>query len=237
MKTLARFICVSDTVQMKNYDTDLKFLILESNPLEGYYSNLPLEYQTPNEHHYFMLMKSNIPCFQDKVIRSISLYKNDCGKFLHVYPGYLQAHGKDYNFIRFRKDEFDDVLKLLPYLEKRGIEPMKHKKFGTAEVKIQFKQKVEMMQLYEDVYKDMSSKHVYFIPINKGIEYDMFEKIITYLRNNCDFKHFEASLVYSVNVHYEIEDYAKIYSPNCDEERLTEFIDHFKKAAKVYGVD
>ncbi len=148
----------------------------------------------------------------------------------------MNANGKEYVFIRFRQNEFDNVMNMLPYFEKRGIEFMNNKKFTTTRTLIQFKEMVEMEEIGTAVYRDKSAHHVFFLPINIDIEYATFDKMISYIRNNCDFKHFEASLVYSVNAQYRVEDYAKIYSPNCEEGRLEEFNTYFMKAAKEFGV-
>jgi hypothetical protein len=233
---ISKFICVSEEVELSKLESNSPFLILESNHIDGYYSNLPVEHQTPLEHHYFMLAKTNIHCFQDRVIRSISFYEKDHNKVLHIYPGHVDINGKSFLFIRFRQNEFDEVMNMLPYFERRGIVFKKDKKFSPARVLIQFKELVEMEELKPGIYRDKSAHHVFFLPINVDIEYNTFDKMITFIRNNCDFKHFEASLVYSVNAQYKVEDFAKIYSPKCEEERLQEFDDYFMKAAEEFGV-
>jgi len=236
MNIISKFICVSEEVELSKIDIHSKYMVLESNHIDGYYTNLPVEQQTPLEHHYFLLMKNNIPCFQDRVIRSISFFEKDNNKILHIYPGHMFVHGKEYIFIRFRQGEFDDVMEMLPYFEKRGIEFMHNKRFPTVRALIQFKEMVEMEEISTNVFRDKSAHHIFFLPIKIDIEYETFDKMISYIRNNCDFKHFEGSLVYSVNAQYRIEDFAKIYSPNCDETRLEEFDSYFLKAAEEFSV-
>ena len=236
MTAILKFICVSEEVELSKLDSKSKYMVLESNHIDGYYSNLPIEQQTPLEHHYFLLMKHNVPCFQDRIIRSISFYQQTENKLLHIYPGHTIMNGKEYMFIRFRQGEYDDVINMIPYFEKRGIEFMANKRFTSGKTLIQFKEKVEMEEISENVYRDKSAHHVFFLPIKVDIEYETFDKMISYIRNNCDFKHFEGSLVYSVNAKYQVEDYAKIYSPNCEEGRLEEFDDYFTKAAKEFGI-
>ena len=227
----SRFICVSEEVELKKSDFESKYMILESNRLIGFYSSMPQKDYTPIAHHYFLLMKKGIPCFQDRVLRSISFYEKDHNKVLHVYPGHMNVHGKEYNFIRFRQNEFDDVMGMLSYFEKRNIEFEKPKKFSAVKTLIQFKEMVTMEEVKPNVYRDCSAHHVFFLPISIDVEYLTFDKMISHIRNNCDFKLFEASLVYSVNSEYKIDDFAKIYSPNCEEHRLEEFNENFEKAA------
>ncbi len=232
--TISKFICVSEEVELSKTDFDYPYLILESNRMIGFYESVPQENKRPIAHHYFLLMKSGIPCFQDRVFRSISFYERDSGDALHVYPGHMNVHGKEYNFIRIRQSEFEKVMGMLSYFEKRNISFIKPKKFSAVKTLIQFKEMVDMEEIETNIYRDKSAPHVFFMPISIDIEYLKFEKMIHYIRNNCDFKHFEASLVYSINSDYKITDYAKIYSPNCEEKRLLEFDENFTKAAKEF---
>jgi len=233
---ITKYICVSEEVELNKLDSDSNLMLLESNRMDGFYTHMPIESHTPLSNHYFLLMKKGIPCFQDRVIRSISFFEKDHNKILHVYPGHMNVHGHEYNFIRFRKNEFDDVMSMLPYFEKRNIEFVKSKRFSSVKTLIQFKEIAQFEEIKPNVFRDVSAHHVFFLPISIDIEYLKFAKMITYIRNNCDFKHFEASLVYSVNSEYKIDDYAKIYSPNCEEHRLDEFDENFKKAAKEFNL-
>jgi len=229
-------ICVSEEVELSKMNSDSPLLILQSNYIMGYYSVMNEEIRTPLLNHYYLLMKKNIPCFQDRVFRSVSFYEKDHNKLLHVYPGHMNVHGNEYNFIRFRHSEFNDVMNLLPYLEKRNIEFIKAKRFSAVRTVIQFKEMVTFEEIQTNIYRDASAHHVFFMPLKLDVEYLTFSKMINYIRNNCDFKLFEASLVYSVNAKYKIDDYAKIYSPNCEEERLSEFEENFNKAAKEFKI-
>jgi len=234
MSSTTRYICVSEEVVLSKATFETEYMVLESNRIIGFYSNVPEENQTPIGHHYFLLMKKGIPCFQDRVFRSISFYAKDHDKVLHVYPGHMNVHGNEYNFIRFRQSEFDDVMGMLSYFETRNIEFVKSKRFSSVKTVIQFKELVQMEEIMPNVYRDKSAHHVFFLPITIDIEFLKFDKMLSFIRNNCDFKHFEASLVYSVNRNYQIDDFAKIYSPNCEESRLVEFEENFFKAAKEF---
>jgi len=234
MSSTTRYICVSEEVVLSKATFETDYMVLESNRMIGFYSNVPHENQTPIGHHYFLLMKKGIPCFQDRVFRSISFYAKDHDKVLHVYPGHMNVHGNEYNFIRFRQSEFDDVMGMLSYFEKRNIEFVKSKRFSSVKTVIQFKELVQMEEIMPNVYRDKSAHHVFFLPISIDIEFLKFDKMLSFIRNNCDFKHFEASLVYSVNSEYKIDDFAKIYSPNCEESRLVEFEENFIKAANEF---
>jgi len=231
---ISKFICVSEEVEISKYNSDSPYLILESNRMAGFYESVPQEQTRPIAHHYFLMMKSGLPCFQDRVLRSISFYQHESGSALHVYPGHMNVHGVEYNFIRIRQREFKEVMSMLDYFEKRNIEFIPNKKFSATKTLIQFKEMVDMEEVKPNIFRDMSAPHVFFIPISIDIEFLKFSKMISYIRNNCDFKHFEASLVYSINSDYKIKDYAKIYSPNCEQHRLEEFDENFMKAAHEF---
>lgn len=227
-------LCIAEEIQLSKSNLTDNYLVLESNYHEGYYINLPLEKNTPEEHHLFLLSQSNAFCFQDKVIRTISSFEREGAKRIHVYPGTVSTQGGSYNLIRFRPDELDEVMNLLPHFKARGIEFVKAKRFAKQSVVVQYKRMVNLEELKQGIFVEKGSKHIYYLPMVLDMDFSIFKKLVIHVRNNCDYKHFECSLAYSIDSEYKIQDYAKIYSPNCETDRLKEFNDHFEKAAKHF---
>lgn len=232
----SKLVCISEEVQFSLSQKECKYLLLESNYLEGYYTNLPCEKNTPTENHLFLISRTGVSCFQDKIMRIVSNYERSSAKALHVYPGTVKVGLKSYNLIRFRKSECEDVKHIVQLLVKHDIHFLKRGKFTGQPLIVQFKKQVQFKELLPGVYQDASANHEYFLPLDFDLDFPIFNKMVAYIRNNCDFKHFECSLVYVVNHDYAMHDFAKIYSPNCEPERLTEFSGFFNKAAKEFGL-
>lgn len=235
-KPTSRMICISEETQLSKSNHSDKYLILESNFHEGYYTNLPFEKNTPQEHHFFMLSKSKTFCFQDKIVRMVSSYEKQNNAKIHIYPGTVKTLMGSYNFIRFRAIELDAVMVLVQLLADNDIKFIKNKKFEKQTVVVQFKQPVILEEIQKEIFRDTNAPNVYYLPLKIDVDFENFKKLIIHVRNNCDYKHFECALAYSLNENNSITDFAKIYSPNCEQERLKEFCSNFDKAAHHYNL-
>ncbi len=229
---LSNFVCISQDVILSVFDnTKISKFILSSNHTEGYYERLPSEKHKIKEHHLFLLVKNNVTCFQDRVFRTIAKYEEQNNVDINAYPGRLTFRNIEYNAIRFRESEINEIEKIIPFWEENNIEFFnKKKKCEPYFTVVQFKKHIEAEELKCCIYKDTTSKHIYYVRLTENIEFDRFTKIIDYVRNNCDFRCFEASLVYSITHNYHVENYAMLYSPKCKEERLTEFQEKAEQA-------
>jgi hypothetical protein len=231
---LSNFVCISQDVILSIFNENkIQKLILSSNHTEGYYERLPSEKNKVKEHHLFLVVKNNVTCFQDRVFRTISQFEKQNNIEINAYPGRLPYQNKLYNAIRFRESELEYIEKIIPFWEENGIEFFdKKKKIKDYFAIIQFKKHIEAEELKTCIYKDTTAKHIYYVRITEDVDFEKFTQLLKFVRNNCDFKCFEGSLVYSISHNYRIENFAMLYSPKCEEERLEEFKENFEKALK-----
>ena len=233
---LSKFACISqDFILSKCNSSKCEKLVLSSNHPDGYYERLAVEKNTVKEHHFFLLVKKEVTCFQDRVFRTISFYEKKNKVDVNAFPGRINYKNKSHSCIRFRESELEMILELIPEFENRGIEFFDNKKskFEPYETVVQFKKYIDADEIKENIFKDNIAKNIYYVPISEDIEFDFFKKVIDYIRNNCDFKSFDASLVYSLDSKYRVQDYVMIYSPNCQVDRLLEFKEKLPDALKV----
>ena len=233
---LSKFACISqDFILSKCNSSKCDKLVLSSNHPDGYYERLAVEKNTVKEHHFFLLVKKEVTCFQDRVFRTVSFYEKKKNLDIHVFPGRIDYQNKSHSCIRFRESELDYVLELIPEFEERGIEFFDNKrvKIKPYEAVVQFKKFIDADEIGKGVYKDNIAKNIYYVPLVDDIDFEFFKKLIDYIRNNCDFKSFDASLIYSHDNNYSVQDYIMIYSLNCEERRLTEFREKLSDALKV----
>lgn len=232
----SQFACISQSFILSHYQASrTDRLVLASNRPDGYYERLAVEKNTVKEHHLFLIVKKEVSCYQDRVFRTISFYEKEKNVDVHAFPGRIMFKNKLVSCLRFRESEFDMILDLIPEFEKREIFFKKDKKskIEPYETIVQFKEYIEADAIKERIYQDNKASNIYYLPITGDIEFDFFKKLIDHIRNNCDFKSFDASLVYSLNNKYIVKDYVMIYSPNCQVERLLEFDQHLENALKV----
>jgi hypothetical protein len=232
---LSHYVCITQDFIISEYkNTKTNKLILSSNHPEGYYEILPVEKNTVKEHHLFLVVKEELTCFQDRVFRTISFYEKKHNTKIHAFPGRLTYHGKQRSCIRFRESEIQDILNLIQDFEKREIyfEKKKRTKIKPYKSFVQFKKYIEAEIIDYNIFRDTQAKHIFYVPIPEDIEFEYFKKLVQHIRNNCDFKSFDASLVYSLDKNYRVQDFAKIYSPNCETKRLKEFAEKFESAMR-----
>ena len=232
---LSQFACISqDFILSHHFTQKTDRLVLSSNHPDGYYERIAIEKNTVKEHHLFLVVKHEVSCFQDRVFRTISFYEKKKNIDVHAFPGRIMYQNKLVSCLRFRESEFDIIIDLISDFETRDIFFLKQKrtKFDSFETIVQFKKHIDAEEVQENIYKDTSASNIYYLPIHEDIEFDFFKKLIDHIRNNCDFKSFDASLVYTINHDYKVQGYVMIYSPKCQIERLSEFEKRLEDALK-----
>ncbi len=217
----ADFFCVSyERKVIKHPKSSSDLLIIETKLEIAYYDNLPTGDTTPTAHHLFLILANKVSCFQDKLLRSVIKYEQELNKTLSIYPGQIHIFNDDYEGFRFRESELEYALEIKKRLEDFGAKFMKSKKFTEQRTCISYKKQFNLVEFKPGIYKDNNAKNIFFIPLLADITRDDFKEIIKIIKNNCNLKHFEASLIYSILNNRTIGDFVMLYSPQCEIERL-----------------
>ncbi|MEA3451004.1 MAG: hypothetical protein U9Q83_03775, partial [Bacteroidota bacterium] len=180
---LSKFACISQDFILSKCDSlKCEKLVLSSNHPDGYYERLAVEKNTVKEHHFFLLVKKEVTCFQDRVFRTICFFEKRRNVVVNAFPGRITYKNKSHSCIRFRESELDLILDLIPEFENRGIEFFDNKrvKFEPYESVVQFKKFIDADEIEENTFKDKIAKNIYYIPISEGIDFDFFKKVIDY---------------------------------------------------------
>jgi hypothetical protein len=216
------------------HSKELKYLVLESDPTPGYYSkgNFPVNKGHVADHHFYLLVKNSVNCFQDEVLRIASLIREETKLLLHVSPGQMTFNNQNYQGIRIKTDEVNHLHLVIDKLRSKGIKFIKDRKVEPYTSTIQFKRYIEFRQLEEGIYQDNHNDKRFFITLPKLVDFDQFLIITEHIKENCDFNLFDSFLT-SLYQKDKMLDFAGIYSNHCDRSRLSEFRDNLTKELKT----
>ena len=237
MKTLEfeGITCISTKLEVARFprSKELRYLVLESDPRPGYYSkgNFPENKKHVFDHHLYLLIKNPVSCFQDVVLRYSAKLNTKSELPVHVFPGQMTFLNMDYQCIRVRTSDIDQMPELIADLKTYGISFLKDRKVNPFVSSIQYKNYIVFKEMYEGIYQNKLKPHRFFIKMPGFIDFDAFSNIIQQVKDNCDFHLFDASHA-SIYYRDSVLDFARIYSRHCDEKRLPEFKD---KLEQVYS--
>lgn len=209
---------------------DSKYLILESDFRPGYYSkgDFPQNKANQKEHYLYLPVKKTINCFQDEVLRVADKINNKEKTIFHVSPGQMTYSGTDYQCIRIKATEINNLMKLINELKEIGIKFFKHREVKPYISEIHHKEFVSFKKVGDGIFQDNDNREMHFIHLPKNIEFNVFLDLVGTIKNNCSFHLFDAMLV-SVFTKDKVHDFAGIYSKHCEESRLPEFKLHIEK--------
>jgi len=218
-------VCFSKKLEVARYalGDNENILILESSPYPAYYSvsGFPESLKTVKDHHLYLVVKKPFSCFQDRVLRYSFRVKKKLDLTLHASPGQMTFQHETHPCIRIRTNETAQLKPFINAFQELGIRFMSDRKVVPYLSFIQYKKYMEFVETGNGIFKDKENVNRYFIRIPIDLEFDVFDKVIMDVKNNCDFHLFDASLVY-MNCGDDFTDMVSIYSDHCDESRLPE---------------
>lgn len=208
-------------------------MILESNANPGYYSkaNFPINTKRQHDHHLYLVLKKQVPCFQDLVLRKSGEIIREKKLSLHASPGQLDLFNTPHQCIRIRAKQFDHIYPLIDGLKEAGIDFLSRKTVKPYSSFIQHKKYINFEAISEGVYQDTEVPNRYFIQIPRPVDYAQFEKLVEDIKYSCKYNHFDACLAYLNQGKYTF-DFVSVYSDHCDKDRLQEFKQHIDKLVK-----
>jgi len=202
--------------------TQLKYLVLESDPTPDYYArgNFPPNKRN-REMHLFMPMKNNIIDFQEKVLIQTCILNNNNKTKLHINPGIMLYKKNEYQCLRIKETDLENLQLIADEFSKLGFVFFKDTKVNVYESSIFYKKYTEFVKLDEGIYQDKENEFRFFFSISEYVELDDFTNRINTIKNNCNyhmFDSFSSYLFYKDNM----SNFVGIYSEDCDKERFGE---------------
>ena len=218
-----------DKLGRSSYSGLSDILILESDPNPNYYSwsNFP-----PNKHknswRLYLLIKKNINCFQDRILRQSYIINEKLNTNIDILPGQIIFENIETQCIRINTNDTSNLESVINDLKNTGVEFVTDKKVKEFETVIFFKKYTELIKMQEGVYRDSKAEGMYFFEIDNLIEWDVFIKGVKKIKNTCNFHLFDAFLSFNIAKGKAV-DYIGIYSKHCEEERFPELKENINK--------
>ena len=227
---LSGLTCFTMRVNVSRSDivTDFPYLLLESNQAPSYYAknNFPPSKIRNSDHHLYLLVKNNVNCFQDIVLRHAARINEKFDLNFHIAPGQLFFQKKSFQSIRINTSFTKFLPQLIDEAKKFGINFLENtQKVDSFDSVIYFKKHIEFVELSEGIFQDNQTKGRYFFRVESALEFEEFEQKIDQIKNNCNFHLFDSFLVH-LFVDGKVQDFIGIYSEHCDEDRFEEFQKH-----------
>ena len=213
------------------YSDKFKCLILESDTTPNYYAkgNFPPNEKQLTDKHLYLIIKNNINCFQDVIIRHMISLKDKLK--LKAYPGQMTLHNADYQCIRVNLIDEEEFKIFIDSLIKLGFKFEHDKKLKPYDSLIYYKKYTEFVKIEDDVYVDKNNPNRYFFKIDGHIDFEEFDAGISKIKHKCNYHLFDSffSYLFYGNTIY---DFIGIYSKHCDQNRFKEFKTEIKKIFK-----
>jgi len=222
---------VKSSFSVSELSKEYRFLILESNQTPDYYSkqNFPPNADAASERSLYLLVKNQVNCFQDLVLRHAAILSQKFQKQLHIYPGQIVYQAKPYQCIKIDTNDAGFLAEIIKLTKILNIDLVKvAKKVPDYETLLFYKKYIELNEISEGIYRDADNSARYFFLLPRNIEFAEFEQKIEAIKNNCNFHLFDAFLS-QLFFKDRVYDFAGIYSQHCDETRLAEFKSNIDK--------
>jgi len=199
-----------ETLASASLSVPSKYLVLHSNdPYPGYYCNLdqPADNSCKDISYYIPIRELQIT--DEETYCRISL-KMHARLGLTVCHAMFNFEGSNIHAFRVKHTDEDGLHRLLRHLEGQGLQFFNDKKVKSFLSHIHLRSFFEIRQISENIYANRDSAGLFYFAINEMLNWEDFEKIITYQKNHSSFKNFDAATGYWIEKP-AFTDFVRIY--------------------------
>ncbi|MEN8155666.1 MAG: hypothetical protein ABFS10_01855 [Bacteroidota bacterium] len=198
-------------------------LVLESSASPDYYAknNFPPNQKHLTDRHLYLLVKNQVICFQDLVLRLTANLRQKQSLAIKVFPGQISFNKHTYQCIRVNVNNRKDLPLLISEFESAGIKFLNDKKVPADNAHVVYKKYIEYDKVEEGVFRDANNRNRYFFSAPHRIDFDQFKAVMDQIKLSCDFNLFDSFLSY-LFVKEEVTDFIGIYSKHCDQSRFND---------------
>ncbi|MFO7851399.1 MAG: hypothetical protein ACQERS_06260 [Bacteroidota bacterium] len=196
-------------------------IFISEFPYAGYYGTTVPDKEEPESMFLVTDKVHNV----DEVIRTIQNVKSYYQHDFDAVPGTISFKNKRYGMIRIRSLSCQMIPSLIRVFREEGIKFARHHKHAPFEGIIHVTKYFKTEEVEEGIFLDLESTAYGYLRIYKYLQWDTFENVYSYARNNIDFS-FDAALatMYDEN---GILDMTRIYDEKRTVEKLRIIQDKF----------
>lgn len=211
METIDGLACVRRMETVGNYisNSNIKEMVLESNPGMSYYCRINSPLSTIKNNLY-LIIKPFENCNQDKILHITERIKECMNAEFAVYPGQLKVFNIMHSCLKVQVENKEHIIDLIKAYENEGVKFVKSKKVEAYTTLVSTKECLSMVEAEKLVYKDIARDEVHYLEIPYNLEWEDFKDIEVQIKNTFGYKDFETALI-SVYKGNKFREFIRIY--------------------------
>ncbi len=221
-----------ETLTSAKLSVDLPFLVLcSSDPYPGYYcsEDFPADNSCKGNAFYLPIQKDDI---REETLCRISL-ELQSRHSVNICPAWFNFEDTHRYAFRVKEIEEAALAGIIKSIEDYKLTLFKSKKVKRFLSYIHLKEFFEIRQIEQGIFENSESKALFYINIPEQIDWEVFEKIITYQKSNSKFRNFDAAIGLWIQKP-QIQDFIRIYGVNMELKQLKEIEKEFIRNMKKY---
>ncbi len=193
------------------------FVLENTEPFPGYYGATPTD--TMPDAFFLITTKKEST---EKILRLSHIIQNNTGIEFEGGPCRVCINNDTYDGIRIRGlKEYGILSTIQNHFRDADIKFMKKKNVNTQGI-IHLKKVFAIKAIGDRIYEDSSNKNMYYINIEKQINWSHFKSVTQNVKNNLAMRDFDAAL--SVVYSRKVLDLIRIYAKDIKIETLNEIM-------------
>ncbi len=197
-------------------------LLFESlEPYPGFYEEyfVPTTAREQRPRSVFIVIKKFDVCHEDEFIRMSMHIKRDHDIKFDAALSSINLFNKPATTIRVNMDDYSQLPDLINHYKQVGVNYLANKQVKPFQSLIKIQRYFDLEVMAEGVYKDLDKEDTYYIRVPLYMTWDEFEKATIAIRNNFDYKTYDAAQAAIYNKQGIIE-LVRIYDRNADLPKL-----------------
>jgi hypothetical protein len=177
-------------------DHTLPELLLESlEPFPGFYEEyfVPTTDRENKPKSVFMVIKSFDVCHEDDFIRMTMHIKRDYLINFDAALSSIMLFNEPTTTIRVHMDDYTQLPQLIQHYKKVGIKFQSAKHVKPFQSLIKIRRYFDMQVMADGIYKDIDKADTYYLEVPFFMTWEEFEKATIAIRNNFDYKTYDAA--------------------------------------------
>lgn len=177
-------------------DLGLSDLLLESlQPFPGFYEEyfLPTTAKEQKPKSVFMVIRNIDLCHEDDFIRMTMHIKRDHRIEFDAAMSSIMLFNKPATTIRVNMQDYSQLNELIDHYKQVGVAFLANKQVKAYQSLIKIRRFFDLEVMDEGIYKDADKDDTYYIRVPLFMTWDEFEIATIAIRNNFDYKTYDAA--------------------------------------------
>lgn len=171
-------------------------LLLESlEPFPGFYEEyfVPTTARESKPKSVFMVIKNFDVCHEDDFIRMTMHIKRDHRIKFDAALSSIMLFNEPATSIRVHMDDYSQLPELISHYKQVGVKFQSQKNVKPYQSLIKIRRFFDLEIMTKGIFKDIDKPDMYFLQVPFFMSWDEFEKVTLAIRNNFDYKTYDAA--------------------------------------------